>query len=154
MSVLTCWSWIATWRKTAKSSSHTTKISVASPDDQSESPTRCSRSLSSIGRVLHEFIHKFHASARTACTFCVFCTQNNASYYSLLHITRNVPDFVTWTCESAVSARIKSRIKSFQLQRILLIKSVTTNEAKETYRTTLVLNTIVKHIKLPPYDHS
>jgi len=60
------------------------------------------------------------------------------------------------TCESSVCVRIESRIESFQLQTniIYLLKSVIINEAKEMCRTTLFLIIILKHIKLPAYDHS
>jgi len=68
------------------------------------------------------------------------------------------------TCESAVCVRIESRIesgvkiriwiKSFQLQQILIIKISNYKWSKRDVQNYIFLITILKHIKLPAYDHS
>jgi len=68
------------------------------------------------------------------------------------------------TCESAICIRIESwiksgakiriRIESFQIQRILIIKISNYKWSKTDVRNYISLITILKHIELPAYDHS
>jgi len=66
------------------------------------------------------------------------------------------------SCESAVCVRIENklgvkiqiRIKSFQLQQILIIKISNYKWMKRDVHNYILLITILKHIKLLAYDHS
>jgi len=100
-----------------------------------------------------------------------FRSNNNivwcCSYHNIVQILRNISFFVG-TGESAICIRIESRIESgvkiririessnriFQLQRILIIKISNYEWNKRDVWNYIFLITILKHIKLPAYDHS